>query len=193
MPPFRKEQRSDPRGAFLHLQSIDDARTALRKLAGRMGPGGEPLQLALSRWPAVHPNRLWRWVYMEEELKRQGEEDKEEAYFEDEWEGLGFGTKQQDTPGIGLERGDTLDFDAGARESPPVGTRGGRLPWKDQDQAEAEDADAAVNSSREHEVLWEDEELEEALQSTAGDQRLTGPNNRPRSPQLQTHASYDRA
>ncbi|KAI0255621.1 hypothetical protein BJV78DRAFT_688802 [Lactifluus subvellereus] len=194
LPPFRKEQRQDPRSAFLHLQSIDDARAALRKLDGRLGPGGETLQLALSRLPALHPNRLWRWVYVEEELKRQREEDKEEAYFEDEWEGLGFGTEQdRDTPAVGLERGDTPDFCAGARERPPVGTRGGRRPWKDRAQAEAEDEDAVVNDSREHEVLWGDEELEDALQSTAGDRRQAEPNYSPRSQQLRTHASvsYD--
>jgi hypothetical protein len=59
VPPFRGEKRTDPGCEFLQFGTIDDAHTALRMLDGRVGPGGETLQVGLSRAPAVHPNRMW--------------------------------------------------------------------------------------------------------------------------------------
>ena len=94
VPPFRGEERSDPRGAFLQIGSIDDARTALGMLNGRAGPGGETLQVGLTRLPAVHPNRLWRWAYEAEEEGWGGGGGG--AHFEDEWAGLGFGTGREE-------------------------------------------------------------------------------------------------
>jgi hypothetical protein len=159
VPPFRGEQRSDPRRAFLHLKSIDGARAALRKLDGRVGPGGEVLQLTLSRLPVLPPARLWKWAYV-------GEVDEEDC-FEKEWAGLGFGT-EQDAPGVGVERGD-------AQEAPPVGSRGGRRPLKDQAQEEREDA--IEDEPWEHEELW-------------GDEEQRNPNNSLPSQQVRTDASH---
>ena len=97
MPPFRGEERSDARGALLKTGTIDDARTALRMLDGRAGPGGETLQVGLTRSPAVHPNRLWRWAYAVEEDGGGGSGGGGGgAYFEDEWAGLGFGTGREE-------------------------------------------------------------------------------------------------
>jgi hypothetical protein len=103
VPPFRGEKRSDPRSAFLKFQTIDDARMALQMLDGRAGPGGETLHVGLSRLPAVHSNRLWRWAQEREEDEENGgggleeEEGEEESFFEedDEWGGLGFGTGEE--------------------------------------------------------------------------------------------------
>jgi hypothetical protein len=92
VPPFRGEKRSDPRGAFLQFETIDDARTALGMLDGRVGPGGETLHVGLSRLPAVHPNRLWQWADGEE----QG------AYSEEDGRrvlGLGTGEEERDVRG----------------------------------------------------------------------------------------------
>jgi len=131
VPPFRGEKRTEPRGVFLHFRSIDDARAGLRALDGRQGPGGETLHVTLSRMSAVHPNRLWRWAYMEE----GGEE---ESYLHDECAGLGFGTgaaEQQE--GQETETGTEveMEMDKSIRvegHGRPVGTRGGhRGVWKD--------------------------------------------------------------
>ncbi|KAI9507299.1 hypothetical protein F5148DRAFT_1206079, partial [Russula earlei] len=131
LPPFRGEQRSDPRGAYLHFQSIDDARAGLRKLDRRAGPRGETLHVSLSRLPSVHPDQLWQWAYATEEMGGPGSELKdEEAYFVKEWDGLGFGTgtEEQEEQGVGV---------LGCSHKPPpphvnqVGTRGGRGVWKD--------------------------------------------------------------
>jgi len=127
VPPFRGEKRTEPRGAFLHFRSIDDARAGLRALDGRRGPGGETLHVTLSRMSAVHPNWLWRWAYMEE----GGEE---ESYLHDECAGLGFGTgtaEQQE----GQETETEVEMDKSIRvegHGRPVGTRGGRRGvWED--------------------------------------------------------------
>jgi hypothetical protein len=58
VPPFRGEELSGPRSAFLQFGTTDDARTTLRMLNGRAEPGGETLHLELSRPPAVHPNQM---------------------------------------------------------------------------------------------------------------------------------------
>ncbi|KAH9970270.1 hypothetical protein BJV74DRAFT_867387 [Russula compacta] len=135
LPPFRGEDRSNPRGAMLHFRSIDHARAGLRKLDGRAGPGGETLYVSLSRHPAVHTNQLWQWANAEEEGK--------EAHVEDEWGGLGFGTggEEQQPEGVvsGLSSGSGprasgIVVDADGREKmgdQRVGTRGGRGHWKD--------------------------------------------------------------
>jgi hypothetical protein len=119
VPPFRGERRSDSRCAFLQLPSIDEARAALRKLDGRMGPGGETLQVTLSRLPALPLAQLWRSMGVEEEEpKRQEEEEEEEM-----WAGpLGFAT------------GDEVGDVAGLDKRLQIGTRGGRRrPRKEED------------------------------------------------------------
>lgn len=105
MPPFRGETRSDPRRALLRFRTIDGARAALRTLDGRVGPGGETLRVGLSRPPVVHPNQMWRWVYKVEDTEISGGAGggKGEACLEDGWEGLGFGTGEEerdDTQGV---------------------------------------------------------------------------------------------
>jgi hypothetical protein len=70
--PFQGEGRSDPRSAFLHFGTIDDARAALSMLDGRVGPGGETLHVGLLRLPAVHLNRLWWWAYKVQEQYKGG-------------------------------------------------------------------------------------------------------------------------
>jgi len=126
VPPFRGEKRWEPRGAFLHFRSIDDARAGLRALDGRKGPSGsgsETLHLTLSRRSAVHSDRLWRWAYAEE---RGGSENN--AYLEGEWAGLGFGTGQElssSSSSLPVGTGKT-----GMQAAP--GTRGGRRSvWKE--------------------------------------------------------------
>lgn len=155
VPPFRGEQRSDPRCAFLQLPSIDEARAALRKLDGRMGPGGETLQFTLSRLPALPLAQLWRSVDAEEESKRQEEEVEEE-----ERAGLGFAT--------GNEVG---DLEKGVRERPQIGTRGGRRrPRKEDDQQqEAVVVEDYSSWERRREELGEDEDFEDALRSMVRD------------------------
>jgi hypothetical protein len=110
VPPFRGERRSDSRCAFLQLPSIDEARAALRKLDGRMGPGGETLQVTLSRLPALPLAQLWRSMDVEEEE-------------EEVWAGpLGFAT------------GDEVGDVAGLDKRLQIGTRGGRRrPRKEED------------------------------------------------------------
>ena len=108
VPPFRGEDRSALRSAFLEFGGIDDARTALRMLEGRAGPGGETLNVGLSRLPAVHTDRRWEWAYDEQEKEKSGEEEEgEEAGLEDEWEGLGFGTgkEENDAQSVGHDVG----------------------------------------------------------------------------------------
>ena len=125
VPPFRGEKRTEPRGAFLHFRSIDDARAGLRALDGRQGPGGETLHVTLSPMSAVHPNRLWLWAYMEE----GGEE---ESYLHDECAGLGFGTgaaEQQEGQETEVEMDKSIRVEGHGH---PVGTREGRRGvWKD--------------------------------------------------------------
>jgi hypothetical protein len=130
--PFRGEQRTDPRGAFLQFPSIDDARAALRALDGRQGPGGETLRVTLSPAPAVHPNRLWRWVSIPE-----GTEE-EAAFFENECDKLGFGTgKEQEQEKVVVdERGRKV-------WKPRVDTRGGRFKdWMKARSKKEENEDA---------------------------------------------------
>ena len=124
VPPFRGEERSDARCAYLQFGTIDDARAALRVLDGRAGPGGEKLQVGLARLPAVHPNRLWRWAYEVQERERKGEGG-EETYFKEEWAGLGFGPgwEEQGAEDVGNGLGE-----ARATRSSWGGSRGGR--WK---------------------------------------------------------------
>jgi hypothetical protein len=104
VPPFRGENRSDPRSAFLQFSTRGEARAAFRMLDGRVGPGGETLHLRLSRLPVVHPNQMWMWVHKVEEMEKRGGGEGGEACLESEWEGLGFGTgeeEQDDTRGVG--------------------------------------------------------------------------------------------
>lgn len=65
-------------------------------LTGRVGPGGETLDLRLSRFPAVHPNQLWRWVQEVEDMEKSGGGEGEDACLKYEWEGLGFGTGKEE-------------------------------------------------------------------------------------------------
>ena len=104
VPPFRGENESDPRGAFLQLRTIDDARKALRMLDGRVGPGGETLHAGLTRPSMVHANQMWRWIHAVEDMEKRASGEGE-AFLEDEWGGLGFrfGTgeeEQGDTQGV---------------------------------------------------------------------------------------------
>src|SRR5258708_33007281 len=91
VPPFRGEKRTDPRCAFLQFGTIDDARTALRMLDGRAGPGGERLHVGLSRLPAVHPNRLWREAF-EGGGEGEGGGGGGEGELWGGWAGVGCGT-----------------------------------------------------------------------------------------------------
>jgi hypothetical protein len=119
--PFRGEERTDPRGAFLLFRSVDDARAALRALDGRKGPGGETLRVTLSPAPAMHPNRLWRWVSIQE-----GTEE-EAAFFENECDKLGFGTgkeEEEENHRVGRE---VVDERGRKVWKPRVGMRGGRF------------------------------------------------------------------
>lgn len=95
VPPFRGERRSDARCAFLQFKTAKNACVALRNLAGRVGPGGEKLDLRLSRLPVVHPSQLWRWVHEVEDMERSGGGE-EDACLKYEWEGLGFGTGREE-------------------------------------------------------------------------------------------------
>ncbi len=90
MPPFRGEERSGYRGAFLRFRTVDDAHVALRMLDGRVGPGGEVMRMGLSRPPLVHLARMWQWAYKVQDMGGG------EACLEDEWEGLGFGTGKEE-------------------------------------------------------------------------------------------------
>ena len=100
--PFRGEERSHARGAYLQLGTVDDERAALRMPDGRAGTGGEKLQVGLNRLPAVHPNRVWWWAYEAQEREKghkgggeKGGGARGEAYFEDE---------TMSGRGLGLER-----------------------------------------------------------------------------------------
>jgi hypothetical protein len=104
VPPFRGEELSDLRSAFLEFGRIDDARTAVRMLDGRAGPGGETLHVGLSRLPAVHTDRRWRWTYEVQEKEKGGGVKEGEEDFEDEWEGLGFGTGREEEGAQGVGR-----------------------------------------------------------------------------------------
>ena len=109
MPPFRGEKRTDPRCAFLQFGTIDDARTALRMLDGRVGPSGETLQVGLSRAPVVHPNRMWGWADKVQDMANSGSGEGGlggEGCLEDEWGGLGFGTGKEEEDGQGVEEWD---------------------------------------------------------------------------------------
>lgn len=123
---------------------MEDARAGLQKLVGRAGPGGETPHLSLSCFPVIHSNRLWRWVYMEEELG-------EDAPFKKEWGELGFGTGHE---GEELDVvSDALGTDAQEGPSSPeraqVGTRGGRGHWRYHvEQIRAADAQDAADNYR---------------------------------------------
>lgn len=157
LPPFRGEERSAPRGAFLHFRSIDDARAGLHRLDGREGPNGEALRVSLSCFPAVHLKQLWGWAYAEEEMRGRGEEV---AHSEREWDGLGFGTGAEQQPQQHWR-------DSPAHASvPPVGTRGGRVRLR----ARAGVAVAGVfaDGSREH-GAYADGALDEAMRTAVED------------------------
>jgi hypothetical protein len=94
VPPFREENSSDLRGAFLRFRTMDDARTAFHKLNGRMGPGGETLHMVMTRPPAVDPNQMWGWANEVEEMRKSGGGEGGEACLEHGWEGLGFATRR---------------------------------------------------------------------------------------------------
>jgi hypothetical protein len=100
VPPFRGENQSDPRSAFLRFKETDNARTALRMLDGRAGPGGETLDVRLSCAPVVHTNLMRQWV---QKVEKNGGGEEGERSLEDEWEGFGFGTGKEppgDTRGL---------------------------------------------------------------------------------------------
>jgi len=147
VPPFRGESRSDSRCAYLQFRTINDARVGLHKLAGRVGPNGETLHVALSRAPALGRDQLWRWAHVTEERLEKVED--EEAYFGAEWEGLGFGTGAEEVEeevlveveegGVPVGRGrgwDGLD-DGPVPETLAHGTRGGRGHFKDWSRSRA--------------------------------------------------------
>ena len=108
VPLFRREDRADARGAFLQLGTIDDARTELSILDGRAGPGGEMVQVGLTRAPVVHPNWLWRWAYEVEKetdvLVRRKQEEKRTLRVS--WRGFGFGTGKEEQGAQGEGVGD---------------------------------------------------------------------------------------
>ncbi|KAH9054768.1 hypothetical protein EDB87DRAFT_1419965 [Lactarius vividus] len=149
-PPFRGEERSAPRCAFLHFRTIDDARAGLHMLDGREGPGGEALRVSLSCPTAVHLKRLWGWAYAEEEIRQRGE--KVDVHFEREWAGLGFGT--------GAEDQQLWRDGPGYTSVPPVGTRGGRVSLRG--QTEVAGAGVFADGSQESGDR-RDETLEEAM------------------------------
>ncbi|KAI0295133.1 hypothetical protein B0F90DRAFT_1212787 [Multifurca ochricompacta] len=146
---------------------------ALKKLDGRTGPNGEELHIALSRLPAVHPSRLWRWVCAEEGMRGRGEwEDREEGYFEVEWSGLGFGTGAEGND-TALELGSGSGSGVSSTSRSPVGTRGGRTSWKVSDQqanAEAASSVLVIGPRHRHHGMtsevWKDDEVEEALRDS---------------------------
>lgn len=71
--------------------------TVLSMLDGRARPGGETVQVGLTRSLAVHPNWLWRWAYeAEKEKDAVVKRAEEKRYFEDEWAGFGFGTGKEE-------------------------------------------------------------------------------------------------
>ncbi|KAH9177213.1 hypothetical protein EDB89DRAFT_1519523 [Lactarius sanguifluus] len=156
LPPFRGEERSAPRCAFLQFRSIDDARAGLHMLDGREGPGGEALRFSLSRSTAVHLKRLWGWAYGEEEMRRRGEEAG--VHFEREWNGLGFGTGAED-------QHNWRDGPAHA-SAPPVGTRGGRVSLRNRAGVAA--AGAFADGLHEHGTCG-DEAPEEAMRTAVED------------------------
>ncbi|KAH9044961.1 hypothetical protein EDB83DRAFT_2406379 [Lactarius deliciosus] len=162
LPPFRGEERSAPRCAFLQFRSIDDAREGLHMLDGREGPGGEALRFSLSCSTAVHLKRLWGWAYEEEEVRRRGEEGG--LHFEREWDGLGFGTGAED-------QHHRRDGPAHA-SAPPVGTRGGRVSLRNRARVAA--AGVFADDSQEHGTR-EDEANEEAIRTAVEDAGRTDP------------------
>lgn len=119
VPPFRGENRTAPRGAYVHFRSTDAARAGFRILKGREGPAGsEALHVTMSRKSALRADLLWRWAYIE----ASGEGD---AYFEELWNGLGFGTGRESSSAA-------RRVESGSGKQAEPGTRGGRLKvWKD--------------------------------------------------------------
>jgi len=119
VPPFRGENRTAPRGAYVHFRSTDAARAGFRVLKGREGPAGsEALHVTMSRKSALRADLLWRWAYIE----ASGEGD---AYFEELWNGLGFGTGRESSSAA-------RRVESGSGKQAEPGTRGGRLKvWKD--------------------------------------------------------------
>jgi hypothetical protein len=158
--PFRGQKRTDLRGAFLQFRSVDDARTALRALDGRKGPGGETLRVTLSRLPAVHPNRLWRWACIQDGTEEGA------AYLENECHGLGFGTGEEDLdPQPGDDGASEMADDArgGSRKrgewGAPVGMRGGRFRYWMEARWEREKNKDAMQSH----LLWTTHEADRGL------------------------------
>lgn len=79
----------------------------------------------MSSFPAARLSQLYKWVSTEEEMRQQG---KRKAYFKRMWDGLGYGTGKEEQDGPGP------DADASPA---PVGTRGGRFPWRKEGTAVA--------------------------------------------------------
>jgi hypothetical protein len=61
-----------------------------------VGLRGETLHVGLSRLPVVHPSQMWRWVRAVKDMEDSGCGEGEEACFEDEWGGFGFGTGEEE-------------------------------------------------------------------------------------------------
>ena len=64
-------------------------------LDGQAGSGGETVQVGLTRSPAVHPNRLWKWVYRVYERENVVMRRKRRSVLEDEYR-FGTGRKEQE-------------------------------------------------------------------------------------------------
>ena len=61
--------------------------------------------MGLSRLPAVHPSQMWHCVRTVKDMKNSGGGEGEEACFEGEWGGFGFGTGEEEKDDAeGVER-----------------------------------------------------------------------------------------
>ena len=58
-----------------------------------MGPGGETLQVGLSRPPVVHSNQMWRWIHEVEDMEKSGGGEERRAS-RMSGEGLGLGLER---------------------------------------------------------------------------------------------------
>ena len=50
-------------------------------------PGGETLQVGVSRLPPVDLNQMWPWIHEEENTERSGGGEGRDACLEDKWGG----------------------------------------------------------------------------------------------------------